>query len=159
MDTKYVKKPLVELIDLKRNLRLDADVEDFDGDLTMKLQAAIASSGSFIGRDLNQVPAYSYPYAERMEINIDPALKVESVAIGDADLEPDKWSYVDGAIIIYEDHQSDETVKVETAYREDIRNAVLMHASAMWMTPTDSVEQLPKQSTNLLRQYRRYHGR
>ena len=159
MDTKYVKKPLVELIDLKRNLRLDADVEDFDGDLTMKLQAAIASSGSFIGRDLNQVPAYSYPYAERMEINIDPALKVESVSIDDSELEPDKWSYVDGAIIIYGDHQSVETVKVETAYREDIRNAVLMHASAMWMTPTDSVEQLPKQSTNLLRQYRRYHGR
>ena len=35
MDTKYVKKPLVELAELKRNLRLDSDVEDFDGDLSV----------------------------------------------------------------------------------------------------------------------------
>ena len=159
MDTKYMKKPLVELFELKRNLRLDADVEDFDGDLTVKLDAAIEAAGSFIGRDLNQVPVYSYPYAERMELYLDPALHVDSVSVGSEKLDDVEWAYTDGALIIYADHRSDETVEVKTAYRSDIRAAVLMHAGSLWMTPTDSVEQLPKQSTNLLRQYRKYHGR
>ena len=158
MDTKYMKKPLVELFELKRNLRLDADVEDFDGDLTVKLDAAIAAAGSFIGRDLNQVPVYSYPYAERMELNLDPALHVDSVSVGSEKLDDVEWAYMDGALIIYVDDRTDETVVVKTAYRSYIRAAVLMHAGSLWMTPTDSVEQLPKQSTNLLRQYRKYHG-
>lgn len=154
-----MKKPLVELFELKRNLRLDADVEDFDGDLTVKLDAAIEAAGSFIGRDLNQVPVYSYPYAERMELNLDPALHVDSVSVGSKKLDDVEWAYMDGALIIYVDHRPDETVEVKTAYRSDIRATVLMHAGSLWMTPTDSVEQLPKQSTNLLRQYRKYHGR
>ena len=159
MDTKYMKKPLVELFELKSNLRLDADVEDFDGDLTVKLDAAIAAAGSFIGRDLNQVPMYSYPYAERMELNLDPALHVDSVSVGSEKLDDAEWAYVDGALVIYGNPRPDEDVEVKTAYRSDIRAAVLMHAGSLWMTPTDSVEQLPKQSTNLLRQYRKYHGR
>lgn len=159
MDTKYMKKPLVELFELKSNLRLDADVEDFDGDLTVKLDAAIAAASSFIGRDLNQVPVYSYPYAERMELNLDPALHVDSVSVGSEKLDDGEWAYVDGALVIYENPRPDEDVEVKTAYRSDIRAAVLMHAGSLWMTPTDSVEQLPKQSTNLLRQYRKYHGR
>lgn len=159
MDTKYVKKPLVELAELKRNLRLDSDVEDFDGDLSVKLDAAIASAGSFIGRDLNQVVAYSYPYAERMQIDLDPALHVVKVSVGETPLDDMEWSYADGVMIIHSQFNPQGTVTVETAYNADIRAAVMMHASALWMTPTDSVEQLPKQSTNLLRQYRRYHGR
>lgn len=157
MDTKYMKKPLVELFELKSNLRLDADVEDFDGDLTVKLDAAIAAAGSFIGRDLNQVPVYSYPYAERMELNLDPALHVDSVSVGSEKLDGGEWAYVDGALVIYGNPRPDD-VEVKTAYRSDIRAAVLMHAGSLWMTPTDSVEQLPKQSTNLLRQYRKYHA-
>ena len=153
-----MKKPLVELFELKRNLRLDADVEDFDGDLTVKLDAAIAAAGSFIGRDLNQVPVYSYPYAERMELNLDPALHVDSVSVGSEQPDDAEWAYVDGALVIYGDPRPDETVEVKTAYNSDIRAAVLMHAGSLWMTPTDSVEQLPKQSTNLLRQYRKYHA-
>ena len=159
MDTKYMKKPLVELFELKSNLRLDADVEDFDGDLTVKLDAAIAAAGSFIGRDLNQVPVYSYPYAERMELYPDPALHVDSVSVGSEKLDDGEWAYVDGALVIYGNPRPDEDVEVKTAYRSDIRAAVLMHAGSLWMTPTDSVEQLPKQSTNLLRQYRKYHAR
>ena len=158
MDTKYMKKPLVELFELKSNLRLDADVEDFDGDLTVKLDAAIAAAGSFIGRDLNQVPVYSYPYAERMELNLDPALHVDSVSVGSEKLDDGEWAYVDGALVIYGNPRPDEDVEVKTTYRSDIRAAVLMHAGSLWMTPTDSVEQLPKQSTNLLRQYRKYHA-
>lgn len=159
MDTNYMKKPIVELFELKRNLRLDADVEDFDADLTVKLDAAIAAAGSFIGRDLNQVPVYSYPYAERMELNLDPALHVDSVSVGSDKLDDIEWAYVDGALVIYGNSRPDETIEVKTAYNSDIRAAVLMHAGSLWMTPTDSVEQLPKQSTNLLRQYRKYHGR
>ena len=158
MDTKYMKKPLVELFELKSNLRLDADVEDFDGDLTVKLDAAIAAAGSFIGRDLNQVPVYSYPYAERMELNLDPALHVDSVSVGSEKLDDGEWAYVDGALVIYGNPRPDEDVEVKTTYRSDIRAAVLMHAGSLWMTPTDSVEQLPKKSTNLLRQYRKYQA-
>jgi hypothetical protein len=159
MDTKYMKKPLVELFELKRNLRLDADVEDFDGDLTVKLDAAIAAAGSFIGRDLNQVPVYSYPYAERMELNLDPALHVDFVSVGSEKLDGVEWAYVDGTLTINVVHRPDETVEVKTAYRSDIRAAVLMHASSLWLSPADSVETLPKASTNLLSQYRQYGRR
>jgi hypothetical protein len=159
MDTNYNKKPLVELVELKRNLRIDAGVEVFDADLATKLRAAIAAAGSFIGRDLMQVPVYSYPYAASFELAIDPAVIVKSVAVGEDNLNPSDWTYADGVMKLSGEFSDDKTVTVETAYKEDIVAAVLMHASSLWMNPADAVEQLPKSSTNLLRQYRRYHGR
>ena len=36
----------------------------------------------------------------------------------------------------------------------DIQAAILLHASALFNNPVDSVETLPKASTNLLRPYR-----
>ena len=159
MVTVLQPRPLVEVRDLKRNLRIDPDVEDFDADLDVKLQAAIASAESFIGRDLGRVPVISYPYARVTALHLDPALRIVTVKIGGGEISPEGWSYAGGNLSLYdENHDAEDVVTVETAYRPDIGVAVLMHASSMWMNPADSVETLPKASKNLLTQYRTYAG-
>lgn len=159
MDVRYNKRNLVDLVELKDNLRLDRGFELFDKDLLMKLAASVKHAGAFIGRDLDQTPVYSYPFAGETAINIDPALCISSVKVGEAAVAPDKWEYADGVLKITGEYAETDDVEVETAYNADIKIAVLMHASSLWLNPADSVETLPKASTNLLSQYRHYDGR
>ena len=159
MDVRLQKKALVSLSELKSNLRLPASFELYDADLTMKLQAAVSHAGTFIGRDLDQVPVISYPFAGSMKLELDLALQVTAVKVGDTQLEASDWVYSDGTMTITGDHPESDVVEVSTEYVPDIKIAVLMHASSMWLNPADSVENLPKASTNLLSQYRQYGRR
>lgn len=159
METRLQPRALVELQDLKQNLRIDPNIEVFDADLMMKLRAAIAFAESFINRDLCRVPVISYPYAREAELNLDPALHIVKVAIGGQDLPLSGWSYAGGTLSLYGDsYAADAVVEVDTEWRNDIAVAVLMHASSLWLNPADSVETLPKASRNLLSQYRTYAG-
>ena len=157
MDVKMLKQPLVELGELKDNLRLERSFELHDDDLTMKLQAAIEHAGNFISRDLESVPEFSYPFAKVVEIDIDPALHIDEVSV--AGVPTNNWSYAGGLLSIYDEAPETAIVKVSTSYKADIKIAVLMHASSLWLSPADSVETLPKASTNLLSQYRQYGHR
>lgn len=159
MDVRYQKSNLVELVELKDNLRLDRAFEMYDQDLSFKLAAAVRHAEAFVGRDLGQTPVFSYPYSPEAVIALDCALHVTSVKVGGALLDPDSWEFSDGALKIGGTHADTDTVEVCTAYNADIKVAVLMHASSMWLNPADSVETLPKASTNLLSQYRRYDSK
>lgn len=157
MEKRIVKKELVTLDELKQNLRL-TDTDAFSTDLQSKLSAALRAAGSYIGRDLGQVEQFSYIMEPVVEIDIDPAKHVTAVKVEGLALPPEQWSYAGGYLSIYGHSPSAAAVTVELEYNEDIAQAVLMHASSMWMNPTDTVETLPKASTNLLRQYRRYNA-
>lgn len=52
MDVRYQKSNLVELVELKDNLRLDRAFEMYDQDLSFKLAAAVRHAEAFVGRDL-----------------------------------------------------------------------------------------------------------
>ena len=157
METRLQPRALVDLMALKQNLRIDPNVDVFDQDLASKLSAAIAFAESFINRDLSRVPVISYPYARVTEIDLDPALHIVGVSVGGEEIQPSGWSYADKKLLIYGTGYDDtDVVTVETEWRHDIAVSVLMHASSLWLNPTDSVETLPKASRNLLSQYRTY---
>ena len=159
MDVRLQKQALVTLAELKSNLRLPSTFTSYDEDLTMKLQAAVKHAGTFIGRDLDQVPVISYPFVGSQALDLDHAVHVTSVKVNDTALAASDWVYSDGVMTIGGEHSESDVVEVSVAYNPDIKIAVLMHASAMWLSPADSVENLPKASTNLLSQYRRYGRR
>ena len=156
MDVRYQKNNLLDLVELKDNLRLDRGFEMYDQDLSIKLAAAIQHAEAFIGRDLGQTPVYSYPYSPEAAIALDFALRIVLVMVDGVALDPDEWEYSGGILKISGTHSDTDSVEVFTEYKSDIKIAVLMHASSLWLNPADSVETLPKSSTNLLSQYRQY---
>lgn len=155
MEVTKVKTTIVSLSQLKDNLRLTSD--DFNSDLTIKLNAAIQSASSFIGRDLSMVDAYAFRWESETILDIDPAKHISSVKVNGTAVQPSAWS-LDGNVFKVAG-QEDDVVEVMTAYNDDIQAAIMMHASSLWRNPTDTVETLTKASTNLLRQYRNYASR
>jgi len=150
-----VKTTVVTLAQLKDNLRLAGT--DFDNDLQIKLDAAIQSASSFIGRDLSMVDTYSFDWAAEVELVIDTAKHISGVKVGGSTVQPSAWS-LDGHTFKVTGEAGD-TVEVTTDWNQDIKTAIMMHASSLWRNPADTVETLTKASTNLLRQYRNYASR
>lgn len=155
MEQRKIKKDIASVTDLKINLRLDPTADVFDADLSAKLFAAVSATGSFIGRDLMQVDAFSFRYSgSREAVKVDPAMHIVSVSVGGVRLAEDAWYFNDGDLVFVRPQQADDIVEVETDYNPDIKAAVLMQASYLWRNPADAVETLPKISQNLLKQYR-----
>ena len=67
---------------------------------------------------------------------------------------------VEGSKIILPDVQGETVeISVQTGYDKlphDIRAAILLMTGKLFDNPSDSVENLPKASTNLLKHYRRW---
>lgn len=145
---------LVSLAELKTNLRI-VDDTSFDTELQLKLNAAISSASKFIGVDLTTIENFSCSYADSINWILPSVYYISQVVIGQTTLLATEWAYSDGKLLIYKEGEFEgETVSVTVAYNDDIKVAILMHASALFENPVDSVEQLPKASQNMLRQYR-----
>lgn len=159
MERTPIKHHIVELRDLKANLRLENEVEYFDQDLLPKLRAAIAHAGSYLGRDLSVCERLSFSYGGNPEpIELDPAMIIRSVTVAGQKLAWEDWAVYKDRLVLPADTAEGAEVVVETRYRDDVRVAILMHASYMWEHPQDTVETLDKASAKLLAQYRYYNG-
>lgn len=143
------------LDDFKRHVRITSD--DLDAELQVKLLAAINAAENMIG----QVIALSrftltVPFTKCIPLPSRPLFEVETVSVDS--LECEDYT-VKGNLVILPDDMEGLTVEVTyiagmTEVPYDIQAAILMHAASLFNNPVDSVETLPKASTNLLRPYR-----
>ena len=155
--TRFYLLPAISpnLFDLKRHLRITTD--DLDGELHVKLMAAINAAENMIG----QVIALSrftltVPFSHRIPLPSRPLFEVETVCVDSLEYE---GYTVEGRMVILPDDIEGQKVEITyiagmTEVPFDIQAAILMHAAALFNNPVDSVETLPKASTNLLRPYR-----
>ena len=145
------------LAEFKKHIRLtDSGLDD---DLMLKLRAAIYASEHEIG----QVIAVS-DFVLTTPFNLSvilPEVPLISVASVEVDGEGVTGYTVDGNTVILPNGTTGDSVVV--TYRAgmsdvpyDIKAAILLHATALFNNPEDSVETLTKASHNLLRPYRLY---
>lgn len=149
----------VTLDELKVHLRMTTS--EFDSDLDVKLHAAINSSENFIRRILTTSTfTLTRLFANIITLDDVPVNSVTSVKVDDMTLTDDNWSYNDNTITINDDVTGSEIEIIYTAGDSqlpyDIKAAILLQAAALFNNPIDSVENLPKASTNLLRPYRKW---
>ena len=142
---------------LKSNLRITSD--DFDYELRNKLDAAIASAENFIGKVIvMSVIEADFEFSERLPL-LKPFISLGSVSLdGDVLTEGTDYTLTRG-VLTFGDGVEGETVGVvlEAGWAripDDVQAAIILHASALFNNPVDSVETLPKASDNLLRPYR-----
>lgn len=144
---------------LKDHLRLLNS--DFDDILELYLRAAVGAAESYTGQilrnttwvtegtaDSDTLSTDIYPIRSLLSVTVDG----RSVALSSATVSGSRITLPGAAGL---------PVRVEyTAGYEklppDIAAAVLLMAARLFENPADSVEQLPKASTNLLRPYKRW---
>lgn len=146
------------LKELKNHLRLTVCV--FDADLREKLYAAIYAAEHFIGQpialsEFTMEDAFSpivvLPHQPLIDEPFGLVVKVDGVECSDFEIEDNRITF--GANIT--GHRVTVVFFAGREYTEhDIKAAILLHAAALFNNPVDSVETLPKASTNLLRPYR-----
>jgi len=156
MNTRIVNNSFVSIAELKTNLRI-VDDESFDSELRLKLNAAVTSASKFIGHDLTTIEQFSCAYAsDVIEFKLPTVYRICQIEIGTRILTRSEWAYGGDKLHIYVTDPSfiGQDVKISVNYNDDIKIAVLMHASSLFENPVDFVEQLPKASQNLLRPYR-----
>ena len=145
------------LDDFKSHIRITSN--DLDAELQVKLLAAINAAENMIG----QVIALSrftvtLPFTKCIPLPSRPVYQVETVSVDGLDCE---GYSVKGNVIVLDDDVEGQEVEVTyvagmTEVPYDIQAAILLHAAALFNNPVDTVETLPKASTNLLRPYRHW---
>lgn len=147
----------VSLAQFKNHLRLATD--SFDDNLSLLLTAATVHAENLIGQVLRKSKYKIFcECAGILKTGIMPITGINSIKIDDiaSDIKVD----IDGSSILLPEVNG-EVVEIEFSagmenIPSDIYAAILLIASKLFETPTDSVENLPKASTNLLRPYKRW---
>lgn len=155
------KNAPVTLSEIKDHLRITSS--DFDADLVLKIKTATAMAEDFTGvcymtSDFSM--KVLAPGITIIPITIFPVQRVNSVIVDNIELSRDNYLYNDLDNTV-ELSTTGETVEVRfTAGALEVefpvKAAILLMASALFNNPVDSVEQLSKASTNLLKPYRRW---
>ncbi len=149
----------VKLEQLKEHLRIMSD--DFDSVLVLHLKAAIASAEKFTGQVLwpgnFQLKA---DFAREIKTGIMPISDVVSVWVDGEEIRKEVIEVKD-SVLCFPVGMTGESVVAEfsAGFRElpfDVVAAILLIAAKFFESPSDSVEQLPKASTNLLRPHKRW---
>jgi len=145
----------------KNHIRLTVSDTNMDADLTLKLKAAILAAENFIGYRL-ALSSYTLRLSFSRTVTLDyaPVATVTSVSVDGVALTAADYN-LSGNVLSIADWVSGSSMEiVYTAgysdYEEPIKSAILLMATALFNNPNDSVESLPKASTNLLRPYRKY---
>ena len=149
----------VKLEQLKEHLRIMSD--DFDSILTLHLKAAIASAEEFTGQVI-------WPGNYRLTADFDRVLKtgimpvtgIVSVRLDGEELDVTEIG-ISGSSLYFPEGMKGNSVIIEfiAGFKEvpfDVAAAILLTAAKFFENPSDSVEQLPKASTNLLRPHKRW---
>lgn len=142
---------------LKEHLRLTTD--DFDGALERHLRGAIAAAESFTGLTLVAGTFRTTGVPEdTVETGVMPIREVTKAEVDGADCLAS--AEVEGSRVRLPGAAGKRAVVEFTGgYEElpgDVVSAILLIAGRFFTNPADSVEQLPKASTNLLRPYKRW---
>ncbi len=142
------------LQEFKRHIRMTSD--DLDAELRSKMMAAVISAEHHIGKVILRsefVTTRSFASAVILKVPniIVLGLEVDGVAVTG-------WKLV-GRVLTLPQVVTGETMTVtyEAGYEcipDDMKAAILMHATTLFNNPADSVETLAKASQNLLRPYR-----
>lgn len=145
------------LTGLKKHLRIA--VNDFDSELDLLLESAIETAeretgcvflpSEFVISDKTIIDTRGYY----------PAFEATSVKIDDVVVDVEAAHISGGRVYVVADEGSDIKVTFDAGYTilpAPVKVAIYMMAGAWWQKPVDSVETMPKASTNLLKNYRRW---
>lgn len=160
IDRTYDAMP-VSVADLRSNLRITTT--DLDAELEPKLKAAIEWAEGVIGTTIalseiterHSLPAHAIPLPRTVS-------DVTGVEVDGEPLEDWTWSLRDGLILPEgtEGNWVDITYAAGmSAIPNDIKQAIILRASALFNNPVDTVEVMTNASYNLLRRYRRWELR
>jgi len=147
------------LAGLKLNLRLAGS--GFDTDLELKLKAAILQAEHFIGEVIaRSVFTDVYPFCHHHRLRT-PVNSVTSVVVDGNTLDASEYEVTPCGDLALDSELTGESVTVvydagPATVVEDVKQAIYLHASALFTNPVDSVEALPKASQNLLLQHRKW---
>lgn len=146
----------VSLIEAKEHLRLTGD--DFDNSLTLYIEAATSAAENFTGLVLWQSEyKITTGWSSKIHTGIMP---IRSVEVKINDIVISGVDFIDSTVLLPGENQAD-TVEITICagfdvFPADIKAAILLMVGKLFENPSDSVETLPKASTNLLRAYRRW---
>lgn len=149
----------VTLEQLKEHLRITSN--DFDNNLTLLLKAAVASAEKYTGQ-IFQPGSFRFAgnFQSRIKTGVMPITGITSAWIDGNDLEAGVVGIQDSVLCFPLDiHGKSVMVEFEAGFPVcpfDVAAAILLTAAKLFENPSDSVEQLPKASTNLLRPYKRW---
>ena len=150
-------EPVVTLEEMKRHLHIAT--EDFDQQLLLDVQAAIASAEAFTGLQIRKkIDVYSVPFAETITLP-EGDYTIDSVKVDDEEVD---YIIVDNKLSVGVAKGDNVVYSVVYGYDccdcpADIKMAIMLSAAKFFNSPVDSVEQLPKASTALLRTHKKYN--
>ena len=145
----------VTLEELKKHLHILSD--DFDSNLSVDLLSAAQAAESYIGRAIaRSVVNVSAPFSKTF--TIPDFATLQNVTVDGNAVE---FSQVNNIINLLVDDGKIVRYEIVSGYTQedcpmDIKMAILLIASRYFSNPVDSVEQLPKASTALLKPYKNY---
>nr|DAH35460.1 MAG TPA: head tail connector [Caudoviricetes sp.] len=146
----YSKMP-VTLERFKKHMRIA--IAAFDDDLLSKLKAAFANAENYIGQYL--IPSTLTITGDFASVTVPNLTDIESVKSNGEEV---LYAVRGDKILFDKDTDIELVCTAGGCDKEDILQAVLLIAAAMFNNPVDSVEQLPKASQMLLRPYRAWTG-
>lgn len=146
----YSKMPIT-LERFKRHLRMSESA--FDDDLQSKLKAAFANAENYIGQYL--IPSTLTITGDFASVTVSGLIEIKSVTSEGKEI---LYALRESEILLDADTDIELICTAGGCDKEDILQAVLLIAAAMFSNPADSVEQLPKASQMLLRPYRAWKG-
>lgn len=146
----------VSLIEVKEHLRLTGD--DFDNSLKLYIEAATSAAEKFTGLVLHESEyKITTGWSTEIRTGIMP-IRTVSVKVNDIVI-PDVY-FVDSTVFLPGEDQADTVeITIHTGFDvfpADIKAAILLMVGKLFENPSDSVETLPKASTNLLRAHRKW---
>ena len=151
----------VSVAELRSNLRITT--EDLDSELEPKLLSAIEWAEGVIGttialsdiKERHSLPAHSVPLPRTVS-------DVTGVEVDGDAVVSYEWSLRDGLTLPEGTSGNYVDVSYEAGMQvvpNDIRQAIILRASALFNNPVDTVEVMTNASFNLLRRYRRWEVR
>lgn len=145
----------VTLDELKNHLHILS--EDFDQSLWVNLRAATAAAESYIGRDIiRRVVGMSMPFSKTFTVA--DFTTVENVTVDGMNVE---FTQVNNNVTILVDNGEVVRYTLVSGWEPadcpmDIKMAIMLMAAKYFNNPVDSVEQLPKASSALLKPFKNY---
>nr|DAW47262.1 MAG TPA: Head Tail Connector Protein [Caudoviricetes sp.] len=146
----------VTLEQAKRHLRIASN--DFDADITGKLEAAITVAENYTGLMLREYEfSVTGDFARQIKTGLMP-IKEVSVKVDGNEISDIDWE--DSTVILPGTCSGRKIeIKIKTGFDvfpDDITAAILLVTGRLFENPSDSVENLPKASSNLLNAYKRW---
>lgn len=158
MEREIINTDVVTLDALKKHLRLLED--EFDTMLSVYLSAAITAAENYTNIIIYKSKlTITLPWSYEIKLPVSSVTSVDEIECDGEIVSTDCYSYRDNTINFTEQLSGDVTISMYAGgdIPDDIRVAILLHASKLFTTPVDSVETLPTVSKNLLNPYKNWN--